>query len=213
VKEINKMAEKQKLKMVLLKDLIDKKIIKHYTGHGSPPAKFKGMGNTPYIRVADIMNWDVYKNPVAMIPEEVYLEKKGKNGIDLNDNDILFVRRGSYRIGTVAMVSPYDKKVLLTKEISIFRIIDEKNKYDINPYYLIYLFSHELTQKQLNNKVLIETTLPNIANRWEELYLPISKNKKKRVEIITNMKKVFDKKWEAQKEIQNLRDKFGNLTT
>lgn len=96
---------------------------------------------------------------------------KGENK-DLKVGDILYVRRGSYRIGSVAMVSPHDIDVLLTKEIPVLRVV-ENNKYDLTSHYLLYLLSHRLVVMQSFNKVLIETTLPNIANRWQELKLPL----------------------------------------
>lgn len=206
-------AKKQGMEFVRVSELIDKGIIKHYDGHGSPPSEFKGKGEIPYIRVADIMNWEIYKNPTALIPKSVYLAKKGKSGIDLQTNDILFVRRGSYRIGSVALVSPYDREVLLARELSIFRVVKEDNEYGINPYYLIYLFSHQLTQQQLYNLVFIDTTLPNLGNRWAELYLPIAKNPKEREYITERIKHVFDKKEEANKEINKLKMELGNFIT
>jgi len=206
-------AEEQGMKFVRVSELIDKGIISHRDGHGSPPSEFKGKGEIPYIRVADIVNWEIYKNPTALIPRSVYLEKKGKSGIDLQTNDILYVRRGSYRIGSVALVSPYDKEVLLTRELSIFRVLKEDNEYGINPYYLIYLFSHKLTQQQLYNLVFIDTTLPNLGRRWSELYLPIAKDQKERERITEGIKRVFDKKEEANKEINKLKGELGTFTT
>jgi type I restriction enzyme M protein len=76
------------------------------------------------------------------------------------------------------MIGKNDTDVLLTREIHVFRVLKQNNTYGIDHFYLLYLFSHELTQKQLYNKVLIDTTLPNIGRRWEELYLPISKDPK-----------------------------------
>lgn len=209
--EIKKEARNKNLELVQIKDLIKDKIIQDYTGHGSPPAKYKGRGEIPYIRVADIMNWEIYRNETSLIPEDIYFEKKG-NGIDLQEKDILFVRRGSYRIGSVAMVSKHDIKVLLTKEITIFRLINENNRYGINPFYLLYLFSHELTQRQLYNKIMIDTTLPNIGRRWDELYLPISKNIDERKNISERIEKAFMKRWDAQKDIFSIMREFGNLT-
>lgn len=212
IEKLRKEAKKQNLEFVQVKELISKGIIKEFSGHGSPAGKYKGKGNIPYVRVADIVNWEIYKNPTSLIPEHIYKSVRGK-GRDLQEKDILFVRRGSYRIGSVAMVSKFDTKVLLTREIHVFRVIKEHNKYGINPFYLMYLFSHRLTQKQLYNKILIDTTLPNIARRWEELYLPISKNKKERETIKRKIKEAFIKKWEAQKRINYLKNEFGNLTT
>ena len=111
------------------------------------------------------------------------------------------------------MVSKYDTNVLLTREIHVFRVIQKDNKYGIDPFYLLYLLSHKLTQKQLTNKVMIDTTLPNIGRRWEELYLPVSKSEKERNKIKERMSVAFFKKAEAQKEIHLVKEEFGDLTT
>ena len=49
--------------------------------------------------------------------------------------------------------------------------------------YLLYLLSHPLTQEDSKNKILIETTLPNIADRWKQVRVPIEKNSKNRKSI------------------------------
>lgn len=213
IEKLKKEAEKQNLKFVQVSDLIRGGIVSDFCGHGSPAGKYKGKGEIPYVRVADIMNWDIYKNPTSLIPEHIYKAIRGSNGVNLQEKDVLFVRRGSYRIGSVAMVSKLDTKVLLTREIHILRVVNENNKYDIDPFYLLYLFSHELTQRQLYNKVMIDTTLPNIARRWEELYLPVSKNPEERKKIREKIKQAFTKKWEAQERIADIQKEFGNLTT
>lgn len=212
IEKLRNIAEKQNLKFVQVKELIKKNIMQDFSGHGSPAGKYKGKGDIPYVRVADIVNWEIYKNPTSMVPDYVYSNIKA-NGVNLQEKDILFVRRGSYRIGSVAMVSKFDTKVLLTREIHVFRVTTEDNEYDIDPFYLLYLFSHELTQKQLYNKVLIDTTLPNIARRWEELYLPVSKSTTERQKIKQKIKEAFLKKWSAQESIKSIKDEFGNLTT
>ncbi|MDR2512053.1 MAG: N-6 DNA methylase [Bacteroidales bacterium] len=210
--EIEKSAKEQNCTLVSVSDLIKRKIITHFDGHGSPEADNKGMGDVPYIRVKDIVNWDVYKDPTALIPYHVF-EKMRTENKKLQEKDLLFVRRGSYRIGSVALVSPYDTEVLLTREILVLRILKEINEYGITPYYLIYLFSNYLVQMQMYNKILMETTLPNIANRWAELRLPIHNDNTTKERISEKIKSVFDKKWEAQKTILEIKQELGNLTT
>ena len=211
-KEVEDIAKKENLELVPIEKLMEDKIITSFDGHGSPEAENKGKGDIPYIRVSDIVNWDVYKDPTSKIPENVYNDfitpKK-----TIKETDILYVRRGSYRIGGVAMVSPFDTKVLLTREILVLRATDEKNKYDIDPYYLLYLLSHRLVAIQTFNKVLIETTLPNIANRWRELRLPIHRDKAKRIEISNRMKSVIQSKWDAVRKIEELKKDLGDLIT
>lgn len=211
-KEVEKIAKEQNLELVPIKNLIASGTIETFDGHGSPPAEYKGMGDIPYIRVKDIVGWGVYKDPTSRIPEEIYLNKKGENK-ELNEKDILYVRRGSYRIGSVAMVSPFDREVLLTREILILRIIEENNAYDLNPYYLLYLLSHRLTSMQSFNKILIETTLPNIGNRWRELRLPIHRDKSIRKSITQKVEEIVDSKWTALEKIKELEDELGEITT
>lgn len=51
-------------------------IIGYFDGHGSPPSQFKGKGTIPYIRVKDIVNWELYKDPTSLIPKDIYDKKK-----------------------------------------------------------------------------------------------------------------------------------------
>lgn len=55
-------AEKMNMFLMPLGELLDKNIIVSYKRHGSPQSRYKGRGTIPYRRVADIMNWDIYKN-------------------------------------------------------------------------------------------------------------------------------------------------------
>ena len=195
-------------KGVLLGQIVKEGILGAWDGHGSPSAGEKGRGNVPYIRVADIVNWELYRNPVSSIPLNVY-EKMTKNKRKIKAEDILFVRRGSFRIGTVAMASPRDENVLLTREILTFRVLKE-NSYGIDAFYLLWLLSSEFVQKQIKPKVFIDTTLPNIGGRWREIILPIHKDREKLNKISLSVKKAIRQKWKSQEEIQKIRDMTGS---
>lgn len=212
IEEVNILAEKQNLMLMPISRLLEEGILVNFDGHGSPPSENKGMGDIPYIRVKDIVNWEMYKDPTAKIPEQVYtkMHKENKN---LHEGDTIYVRRGSYRIGSVALVSPFDRKVLLTRELLVLRVSKTHNPYGLNPYYLLYLLSHRLTQMQTFNKVLIETTLPNIADRWKELLLPIHRDPKERVDISKKVESVFKSKWDAIACIEKLKTDFGDIVT
>jgi len=212
VEEIEELAKNDNLELIPISKLINEGIITYFDGHGSPPAEYKGMGDFPYIRVKDIVNWEIYKDPTAKIPEDIYKQKKGLKK-NLKEKDIVYVRRGSYRIGSVAMVSPYDIDVLLTREILVLRVLKNNNNYNLTPYYLLYLLSHLLTSMQAFNKILIETTLPNIADRWKELRLPISKDINERKRISEKVESVIENKWKAIEKIEQLKEELGELTT
>lgn len=208
IDSIMEKAHNMNIRMISISQLIDEGILKCFDGNGSPAAEYKGTGEYPYIRVKDIVNWQLYKDPTALIPLSEYqrLYKKEKQ---LYPKDILYVRRGSYRIGSVAMVSPYDLNVILTREILVIRMIDINNKYHITPEYLLYALSHQLVQEQAENKIFIDTTLPNIANRWNELFIPVYEDP----DIFKILKKkaatVVEKQWEAMKEISDFRNDYN----
>ena len=193
--------------------LLDEGVVREFHGHGSPPAKYKGMGEIPYIRVADIVNWEMYRNPTTGVPRHVYETVKGKTGLTLEPRDVIFVRRGSYRIGTVAMASPHDKEVLLTRELVVLRVAEPDNAYGVDAYYLLYLLSHQYTQEQIKQKVFIDTTLPDIAGRWKELLLPVASDPASRLSIRTRVKAAIDAKWDALDDLDALRADFGGITT
>lgn len=210
--DIEKEAKKEGFELIPIKTLIDKNIIKFFDGNGSPSAEFKGIGEIPYIRVKDIVNWQIYKDPTALIPNNEY-SRLFKAGKQLKPKDILYVRRGSYRIGSVAIVSPFDLKCILTREILVLRINQENNEYGLTPEYLLYALSHKLTIAQSQNKIFIDTTLPNIANRWQELKIPILKDRNKLNEINLIVKNIIEKQWKALEGIDNLRKNYSIYNT
>lgn len=210
--EIENYCKKNKIRLVPLSKLIEENIITTFDGHGSPASQNKGKGDLPYIRVKDIVNWGIYKDNTASVPSELYEKFVQKEKI-LKQEDILFVKRGSYRIGSVAMVSPSDHKMILTKEIQVIRLNNQNNIYNLSSFYLLYCFSSKIVQDQLFNKVLIETTLPNISDRWKDLKIPIYE-KKIFDDISKKMKEIFlNQRWKSSKDIQVLSDKYGKLVT
>lgn len=187
---------------VRLGDLERRGVISVWDGHGSPKSETKGAGDVPYIRVSDVVNWELYRNPVSGIPESVYAEMiKGKCEPEVED--IIFVRRGSYRIGAVAMVSPRDIGVLLTRELLTIRV-DKTNKEGITPYYLLGMISSSEVQHQVENYVFMDTTLPNLHDRWKHLVIPIHDSPEDRAEIGERIRESIEKKWEAQEILDKL---------
>lgn len=65
-----KFKKKQKnIDLISLQRLIDEGIIEYFDGNGSPSSEFKGTSDIPNIRVKDIVNWQIYKDPTALILE------------------------------------------------------------------------------------------------------------------------------------------------
>ena len=198
---------------VSLGDLVSHGVIRYWDGHGSPPSSEKGRGSVPYIRVKDIVNWEMYRNHLDGVTEEVWRRfTKGKATPE--EGDIVFVRRGSYRIGTVAMASPRDGKLLLTRELLIIRVVKNHGwSSRINPFYLLMLLSSPFVQGQMKHLVFMDTTLPNIGDRWKDLILPVHKNSTDIKRHSSEVEKAIRNKWMAQSGIDDLRKQMGQLVT
>ena len=204
VETLHAEAEERGLDLVPVGDLVSAGIISVHKGHGAPPSQYKGTGPVFYVRAGDIMDWDIYKNPTSSVPEEVY--KRGVDGkIVLREKDILFVKEGSYRVGDVALLSKDDTGIFLNHHTLVFRVEKECNDYAIDSFYLLYLFSHAMTKRQFFNKILIDTTLPNIGDRWQELLLPITRNATERERIKRKLRDAFLRKWEIQREFETIK--------
>lgn len=175
---------------VSLEQLINENILIYFDGHGSPKGHLKGLGEYPYIRVKDIVNLEVYINPLDLIPDFEY-KRLYRDNKKLEEKDIVFVRRGSYRIGDVGILYDKDLNSILTREILVLRVVDKNNRYGITPLNLLYLLNSNEVKKQLSNKIMIDTTLPNIADRWRQLLVPIY-SKEKMKEISDNMEELYN---------------------
>lgn len=190
---------------ISLEKLINEEIIMHFDGHGSPEGHLKGLGEFPYIRVKDIVNLEIYINHLDSIPrfeyDRLYSSKK-----QLKVKDIAFVRRGSYRIGDVGMLYAKDLNSILTREILILRVQKLNNEYGITPHNLLYLLNSQEVKKQLKNKVMIDTTLPNIADRWKKIYIPVF-DKSKMLDISKKMENMYLSREKFWNELKELTDK------
>lgn len=202
--EIIRDAKQKGISLLPLKKLVDEKILTVFSGHGSPTGALKGEGNIPYIRVKDIVNWQPYIDVTSLIPEEEYLRVYTSKK-ELRPKDILYVSRGSYRIGSVAMVSPYDGDMLLTREILVFRLAEGENKYGITPEYLLYALSHRYVWEQTKNKIFYEPCLPNISDRWENLSIPVYEDASEFAQMKERAKNVVDTQWEVRRQIAEMK--------
>ena len=106
------------------------------------------------------------------------------------------------------MVSPYNLKCILTREILVIRVIKTDNKYNLSPEYLMYALSHKIVANESANKIFIDTTLPNIADRWKEVKIPLPNNRQTLNQITTMMNKIVKNQWKAQEDIEKCKKNF-----
>lgn len=187
--------------MVRLDDLIEDGTLTWFVGHSAPPNAYKGQGDVPYVRTADIGNWVVYKNPIAAIPRSQYEALRTTKL--LRPKDVVFVRDGRERIGNVGIILPGDTEILLSNHCIVMRI-ERENRYGIDGLYLAYLLRHPITQQQIRDRVFIDTSIPSLRTRWRTLKLPVSSDVAERERIQQAMAAVYASRTEAETIIADL---------
>src|SRR5690606_22150663 len=94
-------------------DLIEQGVLHIETGIEVGKMAY-GTGNIPFIRTSDISNWELKADPKHGVSQEIYdsLREQYRDKFDVRAGDIFMVRDGTYLVGTSAVVSDLDTKIL-----------------------------------------------------------------------------------------------------
>lgn len=152
-----------------------------------------GTGQIPFVRTSDIANWEIKIDPKQGLSEELYNSLKKKQ--DVQAHDILMVRDGTYLVGTCAMVSEHDTKIVFQSHLYKIRCHDHEK---VNPWLLLALLSCPIVKQQIRAKQFTQDIIDTLGKRIYELILPFPKNEEKKAEIINNVQLVFNKRNEAK---------------
>lgn len=152
-----------------------------------------GTGQIPFIRTSDIANWEIKLDPKQGLSEDIYNKLSTKQ--DVKPYDILMVRDGTYLVGTCAMISPSETKIVYQSHLFKIRSTDHEK---INPYLLLALLSSPIVKQQIRSKQFTQDIIDTLGRRILELELPFPKNKDEQDNVIAQVKDVFNKRNEAK---------------
>ena len=152
-----------------------------------------GTGQIPFIRTSDIANWEMKLDPKQGLSEDIYNRLSSKQ--DVKPYDILMVRDGTYLVGTCAMISPSETKIVYQSHLFKIRSTDHEK---INPYLLLALLSSPIVKQQIRSKQFTQDIIDTLGRRILELELPFPKNKDEQDNVIAQVKDVFNKRNEAK---------------
>ena len=189
------------------KELEDEGVIKISGGH-EVGSKFYGTGDIPFIRTSEISNWEIISDPTHCVSEEVYEEYKDKQNIQ--PEDILVIKDGTYLMGRAAMITDLDLKIVIQ---SHFKKITVLKKDILSPYVLLGLIGLDIVQRQIESKTFRQGTISTLGNRLYEVYLPIMTDKDKINEMDKKIREIITLKRNAKEYAQNfeLYEKTENL--
>jgi type I restriction enzyme M protein len=138
-------------------------------------------------------------DPVKCVPEEIYEQYKKQQ--DVRENDILFVKDGTFLIGRSAIVTGQDEKIIIQSHLLKIRVSKDGK---INPFYLLYLLNTPIVQKQIAKYTFIQGTISTVGERFNELRLPIHKDSDEIKKISDEVKSIIDTKKHLRERIDRL---------
>jgi type I restriction enzyme M protein len=196
--EIDSLEKSDDYQVQSIKELIDEKILQTKRGN-EIGSQFYGKGDIPFIRTSDIVNWELKIDPIKCVPEEIYAQYKKQQ--DIRENDVLFVKDGTFLIGRSAIVTEQEGKIIIQSHLLKIRTL---NNSKITPYYLLYLLNTPIVQKQIVKYTFIQGTISTVGDRFYEIKLPIHKDLEKIKQISDEVKDIIDAKRKLRERIEDL---------
>lgn len=197
-KELAELERTGEYKLMTIGQLEEQKVISIKRGH-EVGSRFYGLGNVPFVRTTDIVNWEIKVDPIKCIPEEIY--EKYKSRQDIKEWDILLVTDGTFLIGRTAIVTPLDKKIVIQSHIRRIRCLKPEI---LHPYLLLYLLNTPIVQKQIKEKTFVQATISTVGNRLKEIVLPIPLNESEKRKIVRNVQEIIELKIKAKEKMDKL---------
>ena len=161
--------------LVTVGTLIKEGILSVATGNEVGKLSY-GSGNIPFVRTSDISNWEIKSDPKHLINEEIYQNFAAKQ--DVKEGDILMVKDGSYLIGSCAMITKEDTKIVYQSHLYKIRVT-KNNKYNFDNYYLLAALSSQYVKKQISSKTYSNDIINSLGDRLKDIVIPIKKDSQK----------------------------------
>jgi len=196
--KLKQLEKTGKYKLVSIEKLVKQGLISVKRGH-EVGSKYYGMGDVPFVRTSDIVNWEIKIDPIKSIPEEVYQQYKKRQ--DIGENDILLVTDGTFLIGRTAIVTSIDKKIVIQSHITRIKCLKPEK---LHPYLLLYLLNTEIVQKQIEEKTFVQATISTIGERLYEIIIPIPTDNDAVAKIINEVSEIIKMKVEARMRMENI---------
>lgn len=173
-------------------DLVDRGALAITTGHEVGKAAY-GTGDIPFVRTSDLSNWEIKIDPKHGVSRSVYEKYRQKQ--DVQPEDILMVRDGTYLIGTCAMVTEYDREIVFQSHVYKIRVLDSEV---ISPYVLLASLTSDVVQDQIRSKRFTQDIIDSLGKRILDITVPVPKDDGLRVRIEKMVRTAISDRIEAR---------------
>jgi hypothetical protein len=183
--------------LLSIKELADDKIIEFHTGDEIGKMAY-GTGNIPFIRTSDFANWEINHSPKQGISEKIYDEYADSQNIQ--ENDVLLVRDGTYLVGSSCIITAEDVKSLFCGGLFKFRVLGG----NLDPFLFLGLMNSYIVKRQMRTKQFTRDVIDTLGNRIEEVVLPIPKSQILRKAISDSVRNVIQSRVQTRDQITKL---------
>lgn len=189
--------------LINLGSLVKQKIVSLATGDEVGKLAY-GTGPVPFIRTSDIANWEIKLDAKHGLSELIYEGLRKRQ--DVREDDILMVRDGTYLVGTSALITSNDTKIVYQSHIYKIR---SNNHSVIHPYLLLAAFSSPIVKAQIYSKRFTQDIIDTLGHRINELILPIPKDNVARSNIIQKVESILTMKKRAKELSKQVIDEIA----
>lgn len=183
--------------LISIKELAETKAIEFHTGDEIGKMAYN-TGSIPFLRTSDFANWEIKHNPKQGVSEEIY--DAYATGQDIQENDILLVRDGTYLVGSSCIITKEDIKSLYCAGLFKFRVRSSS----LDPFLFLGLMNSYIVKRQMRTKQFTRDVIDTLGNRIEEVVLPIPKSPALRLAISDSVRNVVSSRVQARETISEL---------
>lgn len=173
-------------------DLVDDKVLAIASGNEVGKLAYGG-GDVPFVRTSDISNWEIKVDPKHGVSQELYEQLAPKQ--DVREGDILMVRDGTYLIGTCAMVTKHDVRIVYQSHLLKLRVLEGA---PLDRYLLLAALSSAPVRSQIRANSFTLDIIDSLGDRVRDLVIPVPADTRRRDDISTMVKRVIADRVEAR---------------
>lgn len=163
-----------------------------------------GSGHIPFVRTSDISNWEIKADPKHRVSKEIY--DRYSLTQDVQIEDILMVRDGTYLIGIVGMVGKADLPLLYQSHLYKIRVLKRK---ELDPYVLLASLSSEIVRKQVKSYCVSQDIIDSLGDKLFEIVVPLPKDVRQRNTLASKVREVIEKRAGAKTLAAEALREFG----
>lgn len=158
-----------------------------------------GTGTIPFVRTSDLSSWEIKLDPKHGVSEEIYNTLRRK--AEVRPGDILMVRDGTYLIGTSAIVTAHDRRMLFQSHI--FRIRSTRPEL-LDPFLLFAALNSPIVKRQIRTKQFTQDIIDTLGNRILEVVVPLPRDERWRSRIATGTREIVLARSELRERARKL---------